>query len=162
MTTQTFLFWMLWFRFLRFERTNVRRVQSFVRGAGPKLRREAPRLGRWLRSLCFAPIWISFEISIHAWELLEGKAQARWKMRLRSYHRALFCVMLSLTAGHALGILITHLSMSEWTLAISMLYGLALFAGWKRSARWLRNTLGVRPARSHDPHNPYAGLDLGN
>lgn len=162
MTTRTFPLWMLWFRFLRFVRTHRRRAVGFVRGTGPKILREGPQLARWLRDLLLAPFWIMFEFTILAWEALERAAQQRWKMRARTYHRALFCVGLSLTTGQAALLVITGVRLSEWTFLFSVLYGLLVFFAWKRGARFLRKILGVRPVRSRDADHPFAGLDLGN
>ncbi len=73
----------------------------------------------------------------------------------------IYCLLLSLVGGELLLALIGHFQLSGWTLLFCTGHGLAVAIFWKRGVRWCEQRLRVRPARSFDPAQPYAGLDLG-
>ncbi len=158
MSARTFQLYMLWFRFLQVIRTSGRAVRRTGSGIVVHL----PVLLRWIGSIVFAPLWISLELYILAWRRLEHELQARNKIRLHSWQRAVFCVTLSLTVGQAALLVITGASVSDTTFLLALVHGFAAAIVWKRGLRWSRKILGVRPVRAANSDDPYAGLDLGN
>jgi hypothetical protein len=138
-------------------RAAVRRLVHLLRTAW----RGLPGLLRWIRSVLLVPLWLSFELYIRTWERLERRMRGRSTLQVRSWHRALFCLAVSLTAWQAGMLLVSGASLSEWTMIFSAAHGVAVCIWWKRGVRWFRAVLGVRPVRSASA-NPWAGLDLGN
>lgn len=151
MSPTTFQLYMLWFRILRFVRKGARSGDAHLRD----FQRHLPGRLRYLRSLLLSPLAISFEVDLISWEHLEKRFEKQYHYRLRNYHRALFCLALSLTLWQAVLLIITGWSLSGWTIVLSLAHALLVQIFWKRGARYFRRLLGVRPLRS-------GGLDLGN
>lgn len=157
MSNYEFQLYLHWFRVLRIVRASARWSDAHLRSVG----RRVPRILRWLLSVMFTPLALSFEVYLAAWTRLDRRAQARGGVPLRSWHRALFCLTLSLTVWHALLLLGTGWALSTWTVGFCVVHGLVIFALWKRGVRWGRQILGVRPVRPKNPAHAYDNLDFG-
>lgn len=155
MSPRAFQYHMYWFRFQIAMRKVLRSAQKELRSAAPRILAGL----RWAGQVWLLPLWMFFVLSIALWERLERRTRGRY--HLRTWQRGLYCVGLSL----GLGLTIALLKGWDADLLSLLLFcgpGLLLFVTWKRGSRWLGMQLGVRPVRSTNSEDAYAGLDLGN
>lgn len=120
-----------------------------------------PGFFRWWRSVLLLVLWISIEACIWGWERVERQARQRFGVQVHSLHRLIYCLVVSLTAGQAVLLFVTRARPNLWIALLCLAYGLAVQHFWRRSIRWCKQMLGVRPPRTFDPQDPYGGLDWG-
>lgn len=115
---------------------------------------------RWLRSVFLFPLWISFEIPIALWDELEYRASRTWGMHLLSWHRFLFCLVVSLTVVQFGCLRLSGAHLGPFTVLLSGAHGLALQFLWRKGARWCEQILGVRPIIYADDQEAYDHLEF--
>lgn len=116
---------------------------------------------RWLRTLLIFLVWLSLEAPIRTWGLFQ-RVRPMPIGSINGSHRAFFCMAFSLTVVQTAVLVLTGLHLNFWLCILCALQGLVVHLVWDKGTRWCRRQMGLRPRRSFDPNNPYAGLDLGN
>lgn len=158
MSDSTFRLYLVYFRLLRIMRVLARSLNRANAKYVPRLR----SILREVRAGLLLPLWLSLELFILAWEYVEGQVWQRFHAQLRTWHRGLFCIALSLCARQVFLLLIPGFLFQESSLVLALVSAMAIFLLWKRGARWCRSILGVRPLRRPSKKDQYGGLDLGN
>lgn len=125
------------------------------------IRRYLFRIFHWAHKLAVFLLWMSLEAPIRSWQL--GRPVRRTPIEEgKGLRRALFCVGFSLTLVQLALLFLPGLQTSVSLWLLCAMHGLSVHLIWEKGTRWCRRQLGLRPSRSYDPKNPYAGLDLGN
>lgn len=134
--------------------------QIALMGLRLRLKRTVGLTLGWLRSVLIFPLWISFELPTALWNELERRASSSWSIRLRGWHRFLFCIVLSLTGVQVGLLLLAGVQLAAWTVLLSAGHGLALHLLWRKAARWGGQIMGARPVLYADDQEAFANLDF--